>query len=228
MELIITMDDNYIHELDKRNDIMKKVYLGEKITKEERIWLYTHSLYNTSIDFPCFNICVESLVQKTSYKVVVKINDINFPENITPFFSVPDKKGFISCDDDVINYKGDICSGNKIYGLAWKKLEKNTVYTFGFYSATGYISIGYECNYFDVFSKIYKREASSTGNMRFAFIREKLNDNSFRYQCKAPFTDSFDALVFTVEFQPLSGKQSGDSKRKQGKTGDGSVSCRES
>ena len=43
-------------------------------------------------------------------------------------------------------------------------------------------------------------ESSMCGKTNYAMKREKIGANKVRYFCKNPDSDSFDALVFTVEW----------------------------
>ena len=195
-----------MNEINIRNGIMDKAYKGEKLTKEEREWLCTHSLYNFRLGYPFYNICVESLAPKTTYRIKVYIDSLNFDNRITPQFFVRDNKSYISCSGDVLDYYGNVCSGNKIKGLAWNSLSKNETITFDLYSDNGLVSIAYECHYYDALAKLHKRESSSTGNSNFAIKRNVINDNTIQYICKDPTSDDVDAMFFTVSVERIGDK----------------------
>lgn len=67
-------------------------------------------------------------------------------------------------------------------------------------SELGLLSVHYKCGYYNLQQKLYVIKSSMGADTSFAMVREPINDHTVRYGCKSPFKDSFDAMVFTIEW----------------------------
>jgi len=184
-------------ELKTREQIMNK----DKITKEDRLWLITHSLYNWKLGYPYYNDVIENIEPSKWYKLKMIVEAINYDNYLRYALHIHDKEGKIIGDGIITDINGNVTKKKFVKMLVFdvNPNETNEVYI---YSSIGALSIVYGCDYYDPLVKLHKRELSSTGNALFAMIREEIKDNKVRYRCKSPLSDSFDALVFTAEWIP--------------------------
>jgi len=184
-------------ELKTREQIMNK----DKITKEDRLWLITHSLYNWKLGYPYYNDVIENIEPSKWYKLKMIVEAINYDNYLRYALHIHDKEGKIIGDGIITDINGNITKKKFVKMLVFdaNPNEINEVYI---YSSIGALSIVYGCDYYDPLVKLHKRELSSTWNPNFAMIREEIEDNKVRYRCKSPLSDSFDALVFTAEWIP--------------------------
>ena len=191
----------YEEELKIREEIMNKIFDGEKITKEERLWLVTHSLYNWKLGYPYYNDVIETIEPSKWYKLKIIIESINYDNYLRYALHIHDKEGKIIGDGIITDINGNITKKKFVKMLVFdaNQNEINEVYI---YSSIGKISFLYGCDFYDEKVNLHKRELSSNGDARFAIIREEIKDNKVRYRCKSPLSDSFDALVFTAEWIP--------------------------
>lgn len=188
-------------EIKIREYIIQKAHKGEKITAEERLWLQTHSVYNWKLDYPYYNVVIENIEPSKWYKLKIIIESINYDNYLRYALHIHDKEGKIIGDGIITDINGNITKKKFVKMLVFdvNPNETNEVYI---YSSIGALSIVYGCDYYDPLVKLHKRELSSTWNPNFAMVREEIKDNKVRYRCKSPLSDSFDALVFTVEWIP--------------------------
>ena len=184
-------------ELKTREQIMNK----DKITKEDRLWLITHSLYNWKLGYPYYNDVIENIEPSKWYKLKMIVEAINYDNYLRYALHIHDKEGKIIGDGIITDINGNVTKKKFVKMLVFdvNPNETNEVYI---YSSIGALSIVYGCDYYDPLVKLHKRELSSTWNPNFAMIREEIEDNKVRYRCKSPLSDSFDALVFTAEWIP--------------------------
>jgi len=199
------LDDKYMDEIKQREQILDKVYNGKRITADERVWLITHSVYNRRLDFLAYNVAVEHLEAKKWYALKIKVESILYDERIIPIINVPASKGQIVTDLDLTDIDGKSVSTHsvKMLGLEWD--DGHREFEVEYYSALGLLSVQYECDYFDSKQNLHMRKSSSTGDPDFAIIRQVVDDHKVRYCCKSPLNDTFDAMVFTIEWEEMMG-----------------------
>ena len=190
---------NFEDEIKYREEIIQKACRNIKITPEERLWLLTHSLYNQQYGFPFYNIAIEELKPNIWHWVVVNIEYIGYSDRITPIIIAPGGKGKILSDFAVYDLKGNIKSGKAIKILSLELDKKHPKAQVKYQSILGLLGVEYECDYFDAKQNLHMRQASSASH-DFAMKREVVNDHMIRYYCKSPIGDSFDALIFTVQW----------------------------
>lgn len=185
-----------------RENIMKKIRSNIKISKDERIWLTTHSLYNQKWDFIAYNSVVEHINSNEWYSFKIQIESINYDERIVPILSVPATKGSILTDSSMKNIHGgnSLKQNAKVLGIEFDVASLPITANVDYFSKLGLFSIAYECDYYDKKQNIHMRQSSSTGHPDFAILREALDEDTIRYYCKNP-TDmfNFDALIFNIK-----------------------------
>lgn len=186
----------YRDEILYRKKIFDKVYNGEKLSKQEREWLVTHKVYNEILGYPF--LCVDVLEIEKKCSINIKLEECNHTNRIAPVLGVPLGKGKLMTDFDTFDRKGEKTS-KPIKMLSLEFGEKKA-FDIECYSSLGLLTVLYQCDYYDDKMKIFKRESSSGANLSFAMIEEKIGDNKYRFRCKSPVEDNFDALVFVIEF----------------------------
>ena len=164
--------NNYEYEIRYREMLLQKVRNNSKITSDERIWLVTHPVYNQPLGFPFFNVAIENLEPNKWYLVRVKLES---------------------------TVRGNVSLGKPVKMLGFE-LEQHQMSEVKYLSVLGLLSVEYECDYFDEKQNLYKRQASSTGDPSFAMKKEIINNHLVKYRCKSPIGNSFDAMVFTIEW----------------------------
>ncbi len=190
---------DYEKEIEYRNSLYSS---GRKLTAEERIWLGTHSLYNLRFGFPILNVAVEKLEPQKWYLITVRAESVAHEEKIGPFIEVSGLKGKIIADFELVDYKGNISLGKPVKMLSCDLYEGES-FMVKYFSKSGFLSVGYWCDYFDTAVNLHKSESSSTRNTDFAMKREEISGNKVRYCCKEPMYDSFDAIIFTAEWNEI-------------------------
>ena len=183
---------------------MQRVFDGMKPTPAERLWTATHLLYNRRLGFSFLNIAIENLAPDTWYVLRIKVESVAYDNRISPIIDASGGKGTILADWELVDLRGNVKRGVpvKMLGLNLKQDETAEV---KFRSTLGLLSVFYECDYFDAKIGLHMREACDTGSPYFAMIRQIVNDHMVRYRCKSPVGESFNAMVFTVEWIEDSG-----------------------
>lgn len=104
---------SFIEECDYRESIMNKIYKGEKITDEERLWLTINPLYNNLYREPCYNIDIIHLEADVRYCICVEIEKINCKERIVPVVGVAAGKGKITIDGELLDLDGNVTTAKE-------------------------------------------------------------------------------------------------------------------
>ena len=194
------MEKHYIEEIAYEKKLYQKAIKGEKITSDERKWLLTHSSYNMEYGIIAYKTAIEQLETNTLYSIKIKVESISYKDRICPTIAVPVKSGWLFTDFDVYNYDGKLNPSRKVRMLC-VDFNESSEFIVDYRSSSGLLAVTYECDYYDEKMKLHKREASDGANLGFAMRKEIIDDNSVRYFCKSPLKDSFDALVFTIEWK---------------------------
>lgn len=191
---------NYEEEVRYRNKILSQVRNGEKITSQDRLWLLTHRIINRTMGYPYLNTDIIHLCPKMNYVVRVKVENLTYPGRIIPVITVPGGKGKIVANTFLLDHNGDVTSKKpvKMLGLL-VDLNYNEA-EFAYQSSLGLLGVSYECDYFDDKQRIMLRKNSCVGDPNFAMLSEVIADNKILYRCKAPTTDSFESIVFSIEW----------------------------
>lgn len=150
--------------------------------------------------FPYYNKVIESLNSTSWYTLIINVESVSYDERIIPIIYVPADKGKIITDFELKDYNGNVSLGKPVKMLGFEFSQVPQTFQVEYCSMLGLLSVFYECDYFDSKRNLHKREASSTHNPNFAMARQVINDHTVRYHCKSPVGDSFDAMVFTVEW----------------------------
>ena len=95
------MIQNDIHT--QRNEILKKVKSGAKISKEERFFLETTPAYNSALGYPYLLKDVVNINSSDEASLSVVVESISYDEKIIPVISVPAQKGMISTSFELFN-----------------------------------------------------------------------------------------------------------------------------
>ena len=85
----------------------------------------------------------------------------------------------------------------KWFGFLWKESKKEI--ELDYWSDLGLLAVEYECDYHYERMGIFTRAVSSFEH-RLAMRREEVDDHTVRYYCKSPIADTFDALVFSIQW----------------------------
>jgi len=192
--------EHYEEEMIQRDKILLKARNGERLTKDERLWLTTHMVPNRKMGFPYINSDIMRLDSSCNYCVRVKLENLMYPGRIIPVISVPGGKGKIALDRPVVDYNGNISSGKpiKMLGVLLDGDCKESIFTYQ--SSLGLLGVAYECDFYDDMQNIMIRKNSCTGDPRFAMLSEVLSENKMLYKCKLPTCDSFDSFIFSIEW----------------------------
>lgn len=191
-------------EIEQREQILNKVRDKIKISPDERMWLMTHSVYNERWGLDCFNIVVEQIDPNKWFLLKIKVESVMYEKRIIPIISaVPASKGKIVTDLDLYDYNGNLTSKKYVKMLGLELNNDSDEYEVKYFSDLGILSVAYECDYFDVRQNIIKRESSSTRNTDFAIKRQVVDDHTIKYYCKSPIAQSFDSLVFSIQWVPI-------------------------
>ena len=194
------MDKNCQEEIQYRQFLMNELNKGN-CNKEYVQWLNTHSFYHYKLEAPFYLNVVETLEKNQWYSLRIVVESLNYEDAISPVIKVAFGEGQIITDFEVRNFEGKASVGKPIKMLSFEP-EKPEEYNVTFQGELGLLSVQYECSYFDAKRRLYRTELSgTTGGPEFAIRREPINDHSVRYFCKSPVNDSFDAMVFTVEWK---------------------------
>ena len=193
---------NHDEEIEYRNSLMSRLYKGEKISSEERLWLHTHSIYHWKMGYPYLKADVLSLKAKQMYRFHVTVEKLTYEKRIIPIISVPVGKGSIYTDFAIMDSYGNDKSGNpvRILGITINKEYQKT--SFLYRSNTGLVMVTYACDYYDEKHQRLLSDTSDSGSSRLAMLKEIVSENKVRYQCKSPISDSFDSLAFSVTWEP--------------------------
>ena len=192
------MIQNDIHT--QRNEILKKVKSGAKISKEERFFLETTPAYNSALGYPYLLKDVVNINSSDEVSLSVVVESISYDEKNIPVISVPAQKGMISTSFELFNYKGELSKDNKtkVLGVDLSDEHKSTVVQYK--SDLSLLAVNYECWCYNMILKKTLPESSMCGKTNYAMSKEVVSENKIRYFCKSPDSDSFDAMVFTVEW----------------------------
>ena len=196
--MVVNMD--YKEEISYREELLKKVHKGNKLTPDERVWAVTHPVYNRTMGYPILNVAIEKLGSEKWFLLKINIESINYDRMIGPIIYVPAGKGSIITSFEVENLSGQKSIGKPIKMLSLLSNKQNKTAEVKYQSKLGILSVSYECDYFDKSVNLLLRQSSDTGHPYFAMQREVISNNKVKYYCKDPCTDTFDALIFSIEW----------------------------
>ena len=184
-------------EITTRKNILAK----EKISSDERLWLRTHSVYNTFIGGDAFHEIVEKIPPTQWLNLRLKVESVSYNERIKPILIVPGDKGKIISELNLRDIYGRVKPPQTPVKMLGMEINgPNDERLLEYKSDLGLYSISYE---FDCYDDRVKRVIpiyATSRNPKHALKREPIDDHTIRYYCKSPISDSFDALVFTVSW----------------------------
>ena len=184
----------------KLKEILKKVKSGAKISKEERFFLETTPAYNSVLGYPYLLKDVVNINSSDEVSLSVVVESISYNEKIIPVISVPAQKGMISTSFELFNYKGELSKDNKTKALGVDLSDEHKSTVVQYKSDLSLLAVNYECWCYNMILKKTLPESSMCGKINYAMSKEVVSENKIRYFCKSPDSDSFDAMVFTVEW----------------------------
>ena len=185
----------YEEEIRYREELFIKIRNKIKLTPEERLWMETHPVYNSRLGYPFLDVAIETLEANKWYTLKVKMESIAYEERIAPTIYVPASKGKILTDFTVFDFYGKESRGKPIQMLECELAQQEEMKV-----KLGLLSVHYSCRYYVEWEKRYRIASSMDAGISFAMVREPVNDHMVRYRCKSPLEDSFDAMVFTIEW----------------------------
>lgn len=185
-------------EVEYRERLIKKVHAGQKLSKEEQLWLITTPLYNTKFGAPVLNVDILRLKPNCTYNIIVSLLSNNSGGIIFPAFGSPDKKGKITVRGSLYR-KGELCTYKDAYIVAFESLCKDEPSEFSFKSSTGILNLILHCRFVDNHG-LLTGKSSMSGDNRFAMQKQVISDNEIVYFCTSPLNDNFEDYSFSIRF----------------------------
>ena len=192
---------NYKENIAYRQLLNQKVCNGYRCTKEEKLWFQVNPMYNPRYDEPRYQRDLIQLKPKQLYQIKVKIELLNHDlMRMIPLIGVAAGKGEIVTVNPLfdIDEKQTEKYSTKLLGVLIDNDRPESQFTVK--SQLGLVSVAYQCDYFDPYMKLEKRECSDGVNRLFAMNRKDISSNQVLYECKSPLKEDFDALVFSIEW----------------------------
>lgn len=196
------MEKKCLEEIQYRQFLMNELAKGNG-KKEYVEWLKTHPIYHYELGAPFYLNVMETLEKNQWYSLRIAVESLNYTDSISLVINVPFGDGAIIAPFDIYDFRGRKRTKKpvKLLALESKKPEE---YLVKFQGELGLLSVQYECAYYDARTRLHRLEVSGiTGGSEFAIRREPINDHTVRYFCKSPVSDSFDAMIFTIEWMKI-------------------------
>ena len=196
----------YEQEVEQRENLLKKASCKQKLSAEEHLWLETHAVYNCILGVAFLNRAIENVSANKWISLKINIESASFNGKIRPTISVPSGRGKIvpSPFAQVTDSYGKVVPQEKIqegkikmYTFLWEEHKKKT--ELGYWSDLGLLAVEYECDYYDEKMRLQMRGVSSFDHC-LAMRRQEVDDHTVRYYCKSPIADTFDALIFSIQW----------------------------
>lgn len=191
---------NYIENINYRHELLQKESFGKKLTSEEKEWCKSNPIFNERYEEPCYQRDILHLPSNCLCNITTTLIHRTKGVSIIPIIGVVLGKGSIYAKST------DLSSG-EIKEICTKKLgvlisEERPISSISFLTKNGYMSVEYECKYFDSRMNMYKREPSIL-NFAYGMKKEEVSDNKIIYRCKHPLSDknNFSDYVFSLEWE---------------------------
>ena len=194
---------NYKENIKYRETIEGKAYKSEKMSSEEKWWCISNPMFNPKYDFPCYVRDAISVPKDKKIKVTIEVLDFDKTPNVyRPVIGIIGN-GEILVDFDLVTYSGKKAKCRKTKILIPLVDREYRTETFELFSIDGLVSIAYQCEYYDKFMKLYKREISDGAYLAYGMKKQVLSENRYIYFCKNPKAqnDDFNSFVFMVNFE---------------------------
>lgn len=190
----------YQEEIDHRAELLRKVINGAKLTEEERLWRETHKEFSQIHGVPFLKTDVILIEKGANYQFDVTFLEASHPNKIYPWFKAPCGIGAILTKVELTDYRGRKSIGKPVRMLAAGISAENRVFRFSYSSDCGALAVGFFCEYYDQQLHI-KTGGYSSGAEGLYMLREDLEPNRILYRCNSRYADSFDSLLFLVEWK---------------------------
>ena len=190
----------YQEEIGYRAELWRKVISGVKLTKEERLWMETHKEFSQIHGVPFLKTDVILIEKGANYQFDVTFLGASHSDIIYPWFKAPCGIGAIRTEVELTDYRGRKSIGKPVRMLATGITAENPSFRFFYASDCGALSVGFFCEYYDHKLRI-QTGGYSSGAEGLYMLREELGPNRILYRCNSRYADSFDSLVFSVEWK---------------------------
>ena len=189
---------DFIESIKYRKSIDAKSAKREKLTKEEKKWCETNPIFNEKYQEPYYRRDIVELSTNCLYQVTVTLE--KFCSGMLPLIGIPLGEGYIVANIVDINTMQSKKAQTKILGVLLS--EQYPISSFTLNSKIGYMSIEYQCQYFDTKMNITKIEPSIL-NFAYGMKKQELAENKVRYSCKHPLNTEMgsDDFVFVIEWK---------------------------
>ncbi len=194
--------NGYQEEIAYRFALRKKVTGGVKLSKEERLWLETHKEFSQIYGVPILKTDVITLEKGKNYQFDVTFVESLHPGKIYPWFKAPSGMGSILTDVELTDYRGKKSIGKPVKLLATEISAENRSFRFSYSSDCGVLSVGFFCEFYDQKQHLHTGGFSS-GAEGLYMLREDMGPSCVLYRCKSRNADTFDSLVFSVEWKMI-------------------------
>lgn len=196
----------YQEEIAYRTELQKKNFSGVKPTEEEKLWMETHKKFSQIHGAPYLMRDVILLEKGANYRIDVEFIESSHPtahpNEIYPLFKAPCQIGCIRTAGELRDYRGKRSTGKPVKMLATLISAENRYFRFSYSSDCGSLVVAFYCRYYD--SKMRLITGRYSGDSEDLYLlSEDVGSNRILYRCKAPFAESFDSLVFAVEWNML-------------------------
>ena len=192
---------NYKENIEYRASLIKKTLTGGKITKEERNWCLENPAFNESYEEEYLMVDVLKLQPNCSHEIRITVEKYSPQRHeIIPVLGVAERKGVIETTSGLLDLNGNEVPQQQTKYLGMLINPDNPQVCVRFKGEKGLLSVAYQCDYYDERENLYKRQSSSGANLAFAMQKTVISETKVRYSCKSPLGKTFDALIFTVEW----------------------------
>lgn len=187
-------------DYERRNAILKKTRKREKLTKEERFFLETTPAFNSFLGYPYYIQDIINIKNSSPIKLRVFLESLSYSNKISPVIYVPAQKGEINANFEVFDFKGVPKKSCNLKMLALEMSSNNNYVEIEYYSSISLLAVHYECYCYNNILNRVVLESSMCGKKNYAMLKEEVSENKVRYFCKSPTSDSFEAMIFSIEF----------------------------
>ena len=197
---------DYLEEIAYRKEILDRAYKGIRPTKEERMWLCTHSYFNEALGYPYYGISVEHIKEKQWYKLRFTVEEVSYHKDVLIQISVASSKGQIFTPPEMKDMMWQERT-EKPFRIICMEAKMGEEYEIAYYSPWGIFDIAYRLEMTTGSKDVIAYEPSNV-LLSLAMLREQISDNKVRFRCNSASNMDFKALVFTLEWIEIDGKPS--------------------
>ena len=205
----IKHSNEYQLEVAYRAELWKKVYSDVKLTDEEKIWMETHKEFSSLLGAPFLKMDIIQLEKGVKYQVEVTFLDAAHSDQIYkiyPWFKVPCLKGEIRTDYELTDLRGRKSIGKPVKMLITEIDAKKRSSVFSYASSYGTLAVGFYCEYYDQRLRLHTGGLSNGPVGSLYMLREDVDPNRVLYRCKAANSETYDSLIFMVEWHENPGR----------------------